>query len=47
MTVYEIPVDAARVPFCMRCKARVGPHPEDALWQSLMYVHNAWSAAGV
>lgn len=51
MTVYELQVEAQRVPFCMRCKSRtadmVACQQDDGLWQSLLYVHNAWAAAGV
>jgi hypothetical protein len=51
MTVYEIPVCESSIPFCMRCKGRVEEmtrrREDGELWASLLYVHNAWSAAGV
>ena len=47
MTVREVSIGAAAIPFCHRCKGRVATRTDDTLWRSLLYVHNAWSAAGV
>ncbi|KAI8471648.1 MAG: hypothetical protein J3K34DRAFT_520335 [Monoraphidium minutum] len=51
MTVHEITARGADIPFCPRCKTRVAElearHEDGGLWASLLYVHDAWSAAGV
>jgi hypothetical protein len=52
MTVHAISAcDAAAIPFCKRCSARVDDlrsrREDGELWASLLYVHSAWSAAGL
>jgi hypothetical protein len=51
MTAREMAALGTHIPFCERCKARtaeMAARKEDGeLWQSLLYVHNAWSQAGV
>lgn len=51
MTARELAALSTQIPFCARCQARteeMTARKEDGeLWASLLYVHNAWSAAGV
>ncbi|GBF88911.1 hypothetical protein Rsub_01410 [Raphidocelis subcapitata] len=51
MTARELAALSTQIPFCARCQARteeMAARQEDGeLWASLLYVHNAWSAAGV
>ena len=52
MTVHNISaLGTAAIPFCKRCSSRVDDlrrrREDGELWASLLYVHTAWSAAGL